>query len=207
MNSPGRPVLKPVLLFTGLYLALAVCGAVVRGNREFILYIGVMLVVIPAIGFVHRRYPLNEGLLWAFSIWGLMHMAGGLMPIPDAWSREGSHAVLYNWWLIPKRFKFDQLTHICGITITTWLVWHLLNYSLRSPGGAPVRPTPGILTLCVAAGMGFGAFNEVVEFTATRLFADTNVGGYVNTGWDLVANFAGALIAVLFIRWGKPAQQ
>jgi hypothetical protein len=29
---------------------------------------------------------------------------------------------------------------------------------------------------------------------------ETNVGGYVNTGWDLVANTVGATVAVLLIR-------
>jgi hypothetical protein len=47
--------------------------------------------------------------------------------------------------------------------------------------------------------MGFGALNEVVEFIATR-FMETNVGDYENTGWDLVANLAGAAIAAVGIR-------
>ena len=41
---------------------------------------------------------------------------------------------------------------------------------------------------------------EVVEFTATR-FMDTNVGGYENTGWDLVYNALGATGAALAIGW------
>jgi hypothetical protein len=47
--------------------------------------------------------------------------------------------------------------------------------------------------------MGLGATNEVIEFIATRLM-DTNVGGYENTGWDLVANAVGAGLAVVLIR-------
>ena len=42
--------------------------------------------------------------------------------------------------------------------------------------------------LCAAAGSGFGALNEVVEFIAVLTIPETNVGGYENTGWDLVAN-------------------
>ena len=48
-----------------------------------------------------------------------------------------------------------------------------------------------IAALC---GVGLGALNEVVEFIATRI-AETNVGGYVNTGMDLVYNTIGATIA------------
>jgi hypothetical protein len=50
--------------------------------------------------------------------------------------------------------------------------------------------------------MGFGALNEVVEFAATQLLPDTNVGGYVNTGWDLVFNLVGSAAAALAIGLG-----
>ena len=203
MNSPRCPSLKPVILFTGLYMVVAIGGAIAAGNREFIIYIGVMMVLIPSIYTVHRRYPLTAPLLWAFSVWGLLHMAGGLLPIPQGWFLEGSHAVLYSWWLIPGYLKYDQLTHAYGFGITSWLCWHILKCALRSPDGSPVRPSFGILVLCVAAGMGFGAFNEVIEFAATRILPDTNVGDYTNTGWDLVANLFGSLMAVVIIRWGE----
>lgn len=44
-------------------------------------------------------------------------------------------------------------------------------------------------------GQGVGAFNEVVEFGASHLLAATNVGGYENTGRDLVANLLGTAVA------------
>ena len=203
MKPPHGPNLKPVLIFTGLYMALAVAGAMGAGNREFIIYIIVMVVVITTIFKVHRRNPLTMPLLWSFSVWGLLHMAGGLVTIPQGWVREGPHDVLYSWWIIPRYLKYDQLTHAYGFGITSWLCWHIVKGALRSPDGSPVRPTPGMLLLCVAAGMGFGAFNEVVEFAATRILPDTNVGDYANTGWDLVANLVGSLITVVIIRWGK----
>lgn len=199
MTAPARPNLTPVLTFTGIYVAIAIAGAIASGNREFVIYIGVMLVLIPSILAVHRRYPLTAPLFWAFSVWGLLHMAGGLVPIPQAWFHHGSHPVLYSWWLIPNYLKYDQVIHAYGFGVTSWLCWHVIKSSLRSPDGSPVRPTPGIMVLCVAAGMGFGAFNEVVEFTATRILPDTNVGDYENTGWDLVSNLAGSIIAALII--------
>ncbi len=55
------------------------------------------------------------------------------------------------------------------------------------------------MVLCAAAGLGFGALNEVIEFAATLLVPETNVGGYLNTGWDLVANLFGATVAVAAI--------
>jgi hypothetical protein len=54
--------------------------------------------------------------------------------------------------------------------------------------------------------MGVGALNEVVEFLATRLLPETNVGGFENTGWDLVFNTHGAsAAAVLIYRAGRGA--
>ena len=41
----------------------------------------------------------------------------------------------------------------------------------------------------------------MIEFAATLLLPKTNVGGYVNTGWDLVCNLIGAVLAAGWIRW------
>jgi hypothetical protein len=51
--------------------------------------------------------------------------------------------------------------------------------------------------LLVCMGVGLGALNEVVEFVMTLTLPETNVGGYENTGWDLVSNLIGALLATL----------
>jgi hypothetical protein len=44
--------------------------------------------------------------------------------------------------------------------------------------------------------MGLGAVNEIIEFAAVLGLPDTNVGGYLNTGLDLVFNAIGAIIAM-----------
>jgi hypothetical protein len=65
-----------------------------------------------------------------------------------------------------------------------------------------LKPTFGLMVLCAAAGIGFGALNEVIEFIAVLTIPNTNVGGYENTGWDLVANLVGATVAAVIIRLG-----
>jgi hypothetical protein len=159
-----------------------------------------MVVLIGVMSMVHSRVKLTAGLLWAFSIWGLAHMAGGLCPLPAGWPYNGDHAVLYSGWIIPQRLKYDQIVHAYGFGVTTWLCWHILRNGLRQPDGRALRPTFGMLVLCAAAGMGFGALNEVIEFIAVLTIPNTNVGGYENTGWDLVANLVGTIIAALVIR-------
>jgi hypothetical protein len=195
----------PVAAFTVAYTALAAIAASSRGNAEFLLYIAVMLVLGVGVLVVHARVDLGVGLLWALSLWGLLHMAGGLVPVPADWPIAGNVRVLYSWWLVPGRLKYDQVVHAYGFSVTTCACWRCLRAALAGRGAASLRPTAGLLLLCAAAAMGFGALNEVVEFAATRLVPETNVGGYENTGWDLVANMTGALAAAAGIwlrtRW------
>ena len=201
MSTPERPLkLLPVIVFNALYMAAAMVSSIRRGNHEFLFYIIVMLVLIGVMVLVHRRVRLTPPLLWAFSFWGLLHMAGGLVPLPAGWPYHGEQAVLYSGWLIPDLLKYDQVVHAYGFGITTWLCWHGLSRSVRDERGGELRPTGGLLLLCAAAGMGFGALNEVVEFIAVLALPNTNVGGYENTGWDLVANLAGATVAAVLIR-------
>ena len=189
-----------IVAFNTVYMAAAVLASALQGNREFVFYIVVMLVIVGVFVAIHRQVPLTQPLLWAFSVWGLLHMGGGLCPVPQGWAYQGEHAVLYSLWLIPGALKYDQVVHAYGFGVTTWLCWHLLKAALRKRGDSEPRPTVGLLTLCAAAGMGFGAFNEVVEFAAVLMLPNTNVGGYINTGWDLVANLSGAVTAAIILK-------
>jgi hypothetical protein len=203
LKRDRRELLTPALIgagcFVATYLLAAVIAAFITGNREFIFYIVIVLVLIGAVLAIHRRVRLTGGLLWALAIWGALHMAGGLVPVPESWPINGEIRVLYSWWIIPREggggwLKFDQLVHAYGFGVATWLCWQ----ALRSAAPA-LRPTVGVLALCALAGCGLGAVNEIVEFAAT-LMMPTNVGGYANTAWDLVANATGAFLAALIIR-------
>jgi len=189
------PGVWAVAAFTALYVAVATPAAWMSGNGEFIFYILVMLLLGGLIAAVHVRVKFATALLACLSAWGLMHMAGGLAPVPERWPIDGEQRVLYSWWLIDGRLKYDQIVHAFGFGVTTWACWQALSHSHRS-----IRPTAGVLLLCAVGGMGFGALNEVVEFVATLTMPETNVGGYENTGWDLVFNAAGATLAAVTIR-------
>ena len=58
-------------------------------------------------------------------------------------------------------------------------------------------------SLALFGGLGFGALNEMIEFLITRVVPETNIGGFENTGWDLVANFTGSVLAALWVRARK----
>lgn len=201
---PTKPRLLGVTLFTLAYMGAAIAMSLLAGNSEFVFYIVVMLVLIGAIAWLHTQVNLTTALIWALSVWGFLHMAGGLVPLPPGWPFNGEQAVLYSWWILPPdRLKYDQVVHAYGFGITTWLCWYSLRAALLrlKPENPRPQPTLGLLTLCAAAGMGFGALNEVIEFIAVLTLPNTNVGGYENTGWDLVSNLAGCLIAAGVIRF------
>ena len=190
--------LWPVATFTFAYLVAASAGALVLGNGEFLLYIAVMLLLLGVVWCVHRSIEITNSALWALSLWGLAHMAGGLVPAPAAWPIDGDIRVLYSVWLIPDRLKYDQVVHAYGFAVTTWVCWQGIRAAIRHRGG-DAAPTFGLMVLAATSGMGLGALNEIVEFAATLLVPETNVGGYLNTGWDLVANSVGATTAATII--------
>lgn len=188
-----------VVWVTFAYMLVSLIAAIRLKNPEFVFYLLVMGVLIAVVFCVHVKMKLHIAALWGLSVWGLAHMAGGLMPIPNSWPIKGESFVLYNLWLVPGLLKYDQLVHAFGFGLITWICWQGLGKAFNKHG-IGVEPTFGILTICVACGMGFGAANEIVEFIATIALPNTNVGGYINTGWDLVANFAGCLMAAMMIR-------
>lgn len=207
-QSPLRPGTMGVFAFVTAYMLPATAFAVWQVNFEFMFYVVVMFVLAAIVGTVHYRVNFSTGLLWALAVWGLLHMAGGLITIPESFPIGGDIHVLYSLWLIPNVLKYDQLVHAYGFGSTAWACWQCLRSILASSlpsskviHSERIRPTLGMMTLCGAAAMGFGAMNEVVEFTATMMMPDTNVGGYVNTGFDLVANLVGVVIACTLIRF------
>lgn len=188
--------------FNAAYLTAAVIGAIASGNQEFIFYIVVMLALLALGTYVHMRVNFRDGVIWGLSAWGALHMAGGLLPVPASWPVNGDIRVLYSWWLIPGWLKYDQVIHAFGFGVTAIACWQALRAGIASLTGKPrkqIHSTFGLLILCWAASLGFGALNEVVEFAATLLVPSTNVGGYINTGWDLVSNAIGATLAILAI--------
>jgi hypothetical protein len=196
--ADAKGQLLPVAAFTAVYLLAATLFAVSSSNFEFLYYIVVMLILIYVVWVVHQSVDLTLSVLWALSFWGLAHMAGGLLTVPDTWPIDSGSRVLYSLWLIPEYLKYDQLVHAFGFGVSTWVCWQGVSAAVRQHN-RQLEPTVGLMVLCATAGMGLGALNELVEFFATLLIPETNVGGYVNTGWDLTANFVGATIAALMI--------
>lgn len=193
--------LWPVILFTAAYLTAALAGVILTGNGEFVFYLVIMLVLIAVVAAVHDRVHFSRTVLWALSIWGALHMAGGLLPVPERWPINGEIRVLYSWWLVPGYLKYDHLIHAFGFGVTTLVCWEGMRAAFRPylTPGVRLQPSLGLVTLCAAASIGFGALNEIIEFAATLMMPQTNVGGYENTGWDLVSNLVGAIAVAAWL--------
>lgn len=186
---------KWVILFTLFYSLIFAGYYLATGNREFVLYVGVLLFFFVLLIGTIQATKFSTRLLWMLSGWGLLHLAGGGIPI-------NKEEVLYHWVLVPLFqletdwiLRYDQVVHFYGFMTATFVGGELLIPQL----GENYRPK-SIAFLCFLVGMGFGALNEVIEFFATVLIAETNVGGYYNTGLDLVFNLLGAVVAALILR-------
>lgn len=181
----GLFTLAYVLGFTVWFLSI--------GNYEFIVYIVTMaaLIALVVLSLGKAEYP--PAMLWALTIWGLMHMAGGGVPV--------SGSVLYNLHLVPLVdtgeifiLKYDQFVHAYGFGVAAWLLHHLMARHFPE-----TRGTATALVYPALGAMGLGATNEIIEFSAVLMVPDTNVGGYTNTALDLCFNALGAVVAAVMV--------
>lgn len=190
---PGQRVVElgaahPRLSAVWAVVLLAVTGAgVVTDDRRVWAYLTVSLVLTAAVASGWAAARFSTGLLAMLLLVGVLHLAGGLVP----WS--GS--VLYDAWLVPSALRFDQAVHVAGSVVATWVSWQLAGAYLDL-GRTP--PRAQALIACLG-GMGKGAVNEVVEFLLSGTSAGGHVGGYANTGWDLVFDLAGCVAAAVFL--------
>lgn len=207
-DQPAAPALRTrgeqsLLLFQGWYLTLGGGFAFAGGNAEFMLYVGVLLLLTFILLQLHARYRLPMNLLWCLSLWGLAHLVGGLTPVPAAWAAADEAPVLYSCVLVPGYLKYDNIVHGMGSAILMLLCWLILKSGLARELGIPpcsIRPKWPLLVVAGLMALGLGALNEVLEFVAVLTIPETNVGGYENTGWDLVANLVGVLAGASYIR-------
>ncbi|MBN1126044.1 MAG: DUF2238 domain-containing protein [Sedimentisphaerales bacterium] len=165
----------------------------VRLNYEFIIYVAVILFFLCLIAISLRRIEYTPAALISLTIWSAMHLAGGAVPV-------GAER-LYDAILIPLSttypvLRYDQLVHIWGFGSATLVMYCLLRPSLRE------QARNNLISLSIVvgmAGLGVGAFNEIVEFVITVVTPESGVGGYLNTALDLCSDLVGVTWAILYI--------
>jgi len=187
----------PVVIVNLIYVPVFTVVALRNLNFEFLLYVGVVLMVGGLILWKQHAVRFDLPILWGLTIWGLMHLAGGNV-------RVGGE-VLYNLILLPlvpepyNILRYDQVVHTFGFGVATLVCHHLLRPYLREG----IDRWGTLSFLIVLMGSGFGAINEAIEFLAQVSMPETNVGGYENTALDLVCNLIGGVLAVMFLAWRR----
>jgi putative membrane protein len=156
-------------------------------NPEFLIYVGVIVLALGLIGLTRGKVRYGGDTLAGLTVWSALHLAGGGVP----WGAGR----LYDVMLLPLSsslpiLRYDQVVHAWGFGVCAVLAHDLLRRHLAQGGN-----TFAIRFVCACAGMGLGAFNEVIEFLVDLALPSSGVGGYQNTALDLCANLAGASLA------------
>lgn len=140
---------------------------------------------------VVRRQPLPGWLAIALGALAVGHLAGGLVTVGGD--------VLYNAHPRLHMFQYDHIFHASASGVAALVLWTFLATEIESTTGAAM--------VCVLGGLGVGTLNELIEFLATLAHHGSHVGGYRNTGWDLLSNTVGAIGATLAIAVGSAHRQ
>lgn len=165
-----------------------------RENYEFMLYVGVIIFFLLLILVTNEKVNYPTAVLWGLTFWSLLHMAGGGL----YWQGKKFYELML-WPVIGEPyhiFKYDQFVHIVGFAVATLVMYYVLKPLLRTD----LNKWTALSIVVVMAGLGLGALNEIVEFTATVIMPETGVGGYVNTSLDLVADLIGAILAMVYLK-------
>ena len=192
--APTGPRLTPRELGALVAVGLAVVGftgyGLATGAPSTVGYVASVAAVTGALVALRRR-PLPGALPLALASIAIGHLAGGLVNVGDE--------VLYNVSFRTEILRYDHLLHGTAVFVGTLTVRAL--FAANDDG----RRAPGLLAVWVLSGLGLGALNELVEFLATLAHGGLHVGGYDNTGWDLVANLVGGVAAGVVIARSSPA--
>ena len=187
---------KHTILLVINILSLIVFGTIflARQNYEFVIYVGVIIIFLIVIAATYKKVPYTDTCLFGLTIWAILHLAGGCIYI------DGTR--LYRIMLFPLSdkypvFRYDQFVHIWGFGSATIAMYCVLKPLLKEDLNRFVA-----LSIVVAmAGLGVGAFNEILEFITAEIVAESGVGGYMNTSLDSASNLIGAIIAAFYIRF------
>lgn len=171
--------------FLYLYVFCFIMVAYLQRNNEFLYYSLLYLCLLLVVYFVQRAYrfrlQLPGILLLGFAVFGVAHVLGALVRIDGIRLYDIGFGYLH----------YDNLVHSLGsflITVASFnLLFPYLHERIRG-----VRLYLFLLLLLIS--LGIGSLNEIIEFSAFRLFGAEGVGGYVNNAFDLVFNLLGALV-------------
>jgi len=101
-----------VILFSSAYLLVGGLYFLQDLNIEFVIYAGVIAAIFLLVALTHKTIQFPTYILWLISVWGLLHILGGMVPTPDG--------VLFAYRIYPfvdqggefYILKYDQVVHM-----------------------------------------------------------------------------------------------
>jgi putative membrane protein len=194
MDNKIRPGHIVLLVINIVLLVAFGMSFLMQKNYEFIIYVGVIIVCLGLLVVSFFKVSYSYTTLTGMTIWSLMHMAGGGLYF--------NGVRLYDIILLPLSqtypiLRYDQVVHTFGFAAATLLVFDLLRPLLKEN----LQHYIALSVVVIMAGLGVGAFNEIVEALVAATIPQSGVGGYVNTALDLIADFIGAILAMVFIKF------
>ena len=187
--------MSPVARFTLAYAAAFTAFCAGAGDRRVVAYLVVLAVTATLAYRADRIARFTPAVAWGLSASGLAHLAGGLLPSP-----QPGAPVFYETWLVAGVLKYDQVVHAGVSAVLTVAAWQLVGAWIDE-GRCPPRARAA---LAAFVALGLGGLNEAVEFLSALRFADAFVGGFENTGWDLVFDAFGVIGAALWLALSAP---
>ena len=179
---------RALLGFFLVYYAALLAYGITTGNPQTVFYAVFIAIGVFVVARLYLRHGLSRLVLWGLALWGFMHMVGGLIEL------DGK--VLYEHSLGAAQLRFDKFVHFFGFGFAALAAYELLRTTFGRD-----EPARMVAVVAFLIGLGIGAINETIEFAIALLPGESNVGGFSNTGWDLVANAAGSASAALFAVW------
>lgn len=181
----------PLAVLTLLVAGFLVYGTVV-GSPFVAFYTAVTVLAGAGLGLVHRRVGFPRPLLWALVAVAAGNLAGGVLLV------GGSTLYVHR---LGGTVPYDLAFHAAASAVGGWA--GAVVVEARHDRAASAAAAALVATLVA---VGAGAVVEVVEFTGTLLFPNTNVGDYRNNMLDLVANLAGAAVGASLAVARRPAR-
>ncbi len=184
-----------VILFSALYLILWGLYFLQDLNFEFVIYVGVIIVLFAGVFGTLKTTQFPTWMLWMFSFWGLLHVLGGAVHIADG--------VLFAYKIYPFMdyggdfyiLKYDQIVHFYLYMLVAIMAHHVLSYRFNIP------KTSFLLALsAVLISVGVSSLNEIMEFLIAISLENNGVGGYENAMLDLIFNLSGAVVGILLLK-------
>jgi putative membrane protein len=192
LQSPSRT--EGAALVVLVLGALAWSGVAPHDRLTWLLEVVWVIVGLPLVLVLRRRFPLTRLLCWLLAIHALILIYGGahtyaLTPL-GLWAQETFDFA---------RNHYDRLGHLAQGFVPAILARELL---LRN---TPLRPGGWLAYLCVAAALSFSAFFEMIEWWAALVWggeADAFLatqGDVWDTQWDMFLALCGAVLALALL--------